>query len=519
MLSRVNSLGLRGVEGFAVVVELDLAGGLPAFTTVGLPDHAVKESRERVTAAVRNSGFKFPSRRITVNLAPARPRKEGSHYDLPIALALLAASGQASGGDWEKDWCFVGELSLDGRVRPVPGVLAMAERARADGFSTIVVPEENAEEASSAGLSALPVGDLREAVELLAGRAARPRAAGDCSRASAVEAQSGGLDLADVRGQLSAKRALEIAAAGGHNMLLIGPPGTGKSMLARRLPGLLPPLGEAEAVEVTKVQSAVGRPGGGLIRARPFRAPHHACSAAALIGGGPSARPGEICLAHGGVLFLDELAEFPRPALEALRQPLEERVVRVARAKDSLEYPARVLLVAATNPCPCGYLGHPQKSCSCTAHAVAQYLGRLSGPLLDRIDLQIEVGPVEFSDWASNEGAPGASGDSTAVVRARVVAARARQAKRWGEGPSAVNGLVEPAALRRAADATPAAFQTLEAAQGIAAFSARALDRVLRVARTIADLAGSEQVGPPHIVEAVRFRSLDKLRAHLHRQR
>lgn len=514
MLSRVQSLGLRGVEGFPVLVELDLAGGLPSFATVGLPDSTVRESRERVSSAVRNSGFKFPSRRITVNLSPARPRKEGSHYDLPIALAVLAASGQAPGGDWAKRWCFVGELSLDGRVRPVPGVLAMAESARAAGYGAIVVPSENAAEAAASGLAAIPVGDLREAVGLLGGRA--PKAV--VPVAEEPGAASSSCDLSEVRGQVLAKRALEIAAAGGHNLLLIGPPGTGKSMLARRLPSLLPPLSEVEAVEVTKVQSACGRPpAGGLVRARPFRAPHHACSAAALVGGGPAARPGEVCLAHGGVLFLDELTEFSRPSLESLRQPLEDRFVRVARARESLEYPARFMLVAAANPCPCGYLGHPQKPCSCPARSVERYLGRLSGPLLDRIDLQVEVGPVAFEDWAGSSAAQAA--ESSASVRERVVAARARQEERWRKGAAAVNAAVEPALLRRGACATPEAFKALESAQRMAAFSARALDRILRVARTIADLGGSREVVPSHIAEAVQFRSLDKLRSYLSQQR
>jgi magnesium chelatase family protein len=393
---------------------------------------------------VRNSGFKFPSRKITVNLAPARPRKEGSHYDLPIALALLAASGQVPSGEWEKKWCFVGELSLDGRVRPVPGVLAMAERAKEEGYSAIIVPEENACEAAAAGLLAIPVTDLKEAVFLLTGGPARVTQAK--ANRQTTDTLKAGLDLSDVHGQMAAKRALEIAAAGGHNILLIGPPGTGKSMLARRLPSLLPPLSEMEAVEVTKIQSICGRPPlGGLSNERPFRAPHHACSAAALVGGGPAARPGEICLAHGGVLFLDELAEFPRPALEALRQPLEDHFVRVARAKETLEYPARFMLVAATNPCPCGWRGHPRRECSCSGVGVARYLSRLSGPLLDRIDLQVETPSVEFTDWARTDE----PADTSAHARARVSGARERQYRRQGHTGASLNAFIAVKQVRR----------------------------------------------------------------------
>lgn len=505
-LARVHSMGLKGVEGYSVLVELDLANGLPSFSTVGMPDDGVREARERVVAAIRNSGFAVPNRRVTVNLAPARPRKQGSHYDLPIALSLLLASSQVAEGGGERRWCAVGELSLDGRVRPVPGVLAMAARAKAEGFTSIIVPEANAEEARAAGIEALPAADLREAADLAAGAPPRPRPA-----AAAVAERVELLDLADVRGQFAAKRALEIAAAGGHNLLFVGSPGTGKSMLARRLPGLLPRLEGDEAVEVTMVQSACGRVVPGLVTERPFRAPHHSCSAASLVGGGPSARPGEACLAHGGVLFLDELAEFTRPALEALRQPLEDRSVRVARAQDSVEYPTRFMLVAAANPCPCGWRGHPRKACVCGPIAMGRYMNRLSGPLIDRIDLQIETPAVAFSEWA----APVSGGESSARVRERVSAARARQSARWGGGVAAANAFIDAAAFRRGVRALPEAMDVLAEAERKTSLSTRALDRVLRVARTIADLAQEGDVAASHVVEAAQQRGLDRLRSGL----
>jgi magnesium chelatase family protein len=479
---------------------------------VGLPDDAVREARERVAAALRNSGYAMPNRRVTVNLSPARPRKQGSHYELPIALALLTASGQVAAGDWMSGWCVVGELSLDGRVQPVSGVLAMAAKAKAAGFAAIMVPEANAEEARAAGIEALPVADLREAAELAGGASPRPRIAPPPAVSCAGFATAAaGLDLCDVRGQGMAKRALELAAAGGHNLLFVGAPGTGKSMLARRLPGILPPMTDDEALEVTLVQSACGRTTPGLVKDRPFRAPHHGCSAAALIGGGPSARAGEVCLAHGGVLFLDELAEFSRPALEALRQPLEDRCVSIARARETVEYPSRFTLVAAANPCPCGWRGHPRKTCVCAPAEIGRYLARLSGPLIDRIDLQVETPSVAFGDWAAP--ALTSRGESSAAVRARVTAARERQQGRWSSSTIPINAFVDAAAFRRGARVLPDALDALAAAERKTALSARALDRVLRVARTIADLSQHDAVGASDVLEAASLRGLDRLRS------
>ncbi|MHB9132984.1 MAG: YifB family Mg chelatase-like AAA ATPase [Armatimonadota bacterium] len=507
MLAEVGSAAVLGIDTFSVQVQVDTAPGEAKFNIVGLPDVAVREAGDRVRTAVRNSQFKFPATvRTVVNLAPADVRKEGPGFDLPIALGILLATGQIEANDVAR-FIVVGELSLNGSVRPISGVLPIALGARDLGKSAIIVPTDNAPEASVVeGLEVYAVDSLAEAAEIIHSPAGRQPQTGGIGNWSPEQLEFD-VDLAEVKGQEHVKRALEVAAAGGHNMLMVGPPGSGKTLIARRLPTILPPLVLDEALDITKIYSIAGMlPAGcGLMRHRPFRSPHHTISSAGLVGGGSVPRPGEISLAHQGVLFLDEFPEFDRHTLEVLRQPLEDGVVTISRAAANLSYPARLQLISSMNPCPCGYLGDHARHCQCGQAQVARYQSRISGPILDRLDIHIEVPRLRHDELLSTK-----SGESSASVRERVVRAREIQSRRFAGTPIKNNAQMRPRDLRQFCPLSEDVQSLLRTAIDQLHLSARAYDRILKLARTIADLDTSDQIAVPHIAEAIQHRSLDR---------
>lgn len=507
MLVKAYGCALHGIEAVQITIEVEEASGTKWFM-VGLPDNAVKESQYRIESAINNSDYRFKLKKYTINLAPADLRKEGSAYDLPIAVSILAATNQIL-ADLLSKYIIMGELSLDGSLLPIKGALPIALAAEKLGFEGFILPRVNAEEAAVvSGLKVFGMDRLADVAAMLDGQTAPDPLAIDAMSLFSSNLNRYEFDFADVKGQENVKRALEIAAAGGHNVIMIGPPGSGKTMLSKRIPSILPPMSLEEALETTKIHSVAGKlgPSKGLIGVRPFRAPHHTVSDVALVGGGSYPQPGEISLAHNGVLFLDELPEFKRSVLEVLRQPVEDRVVTISRARFSVEYPAGIMLVAAMNPCPCGYYNHPEKECTCPAGAVGRYLSRISGPLLDRIDLHIEVVPVPFRELSSIKQA-----ETSMAIRQRVEKARLKQHNRFkGQKGIYCNAQISTRQLRQYCAIDETGNTLLKNAMDRLNLSARAYDRILKVARTIADIEGCESIQTTHLAEAIQYRSLDR---------
>lgn len=506
MLVKVFSSTVSGIDAIIITVEVDVSTGFKSFI-VGLPDNAVKESEMRIHAAFSNLKLRVPQRRTVVNLAPADIRKEGSHYDLPIAVGILAASGTIEADGLDR-YVMLGELSLDGSILPVKGALPIAIGALKEGFSRLIVPRENAREAAVVqGIEVYGVGNLSDVIAILNGESETTPTVINTREEYFSNCSNFDIDFRDVKGQGAVKRALEVAAAGGHNILMVGPPGSGKSMLAKRMPTITPPMTLGEALETTKIHSVAGKIGasGGLLTCRPFRAPHHIVSDVALVGGGSTPQPGEISLAHNGILFLDEMPEFSRHVLEVMRQPLEERRIEIARARYSVVYPANFMLIGAMNPCPCGYLTHPDKECKCTPAAVARYMSKISGPMLDRIDMHVEVIPVEIDSITAAR-----TGETSADVRKRVVAARAIQTARFEGENIHCNSMMNSSQMERYCDLSDSCVAILKSAMSMLGLSARAYDRILKVARTIADLDAKNSIEEHHLQEAIGYRKLDR---------